>query len=674
MPIKVSSPADKPGRRGTKITWQRVVRAVHRSLVFAAAWRYIIVSFQASYASIGLLRGHNNSPRDGGTIAFPLMTSLVGTGPIRTSPLVKEAFGGDTTPRDTTLYVGATGRSFTSCPLVPDNYVYTNEFMRSIFAAISKDTAYNIKALDDDVMELIAPVIDCTYVLRSDSGAAGGRYFYLARERADPDRVFLVVVSLSIQQYDIKAQAETGAAAVGMVQVIYDMRGPSVTNYNIVAKGFPMREMEYRVYEYLNTTLDGQWTLRSIPSDGDKFAMVLITSMHEGFYIKAPTEQSNLNNQIWLMPSTPSEAVGTWRFMYTPVLRDSWAWVHGVQFIIGMRLLGNLAILCLTTYNNVRVRKLWIGGAFVSISTSQVLNVVLVLVSWFMNEYWSLHEFCISTGYIVLGLPPRLIHDAVMRADLLTLYFGACGIIGSLFRERIDPLIAIACFEFGYGYRNKFLMRAPRIRAEIQAFAYEFYMRGVLTPLSGQDAISPMVVQAAHGMGKRNYNYVMTCLVPIFVNLILIIGYIFLRKIYHRIFPPKILIQKNTTGTARSGNEESVLGQKRVLTLFEVATGAELENRYGLVSDYDTCIFIRGTKFASADGIYSNGFVIANKKYLVQASDIWTIVAMKLLRSRFTNVYVYEVNGTTVQPTALLVYPHTLTVRDLLNLNVSVLS
>ncbi|TMW66138.1 hypothetical protein Poli38472_003903 [Pythium oligandrum] len=674
-PVKVSLPPEH-SKRDTKITWQRVLHLVHRVFVFAAAWWYIIISFQASYASMELLRGHDNSARSGTIFPFPVMTSLVGAGPIRTSSLVKTTFGDDMTPRDSSIFVVSDGQAVDACPLSPDNYLYTNEFMRAIFTTISRDTAYNITALDEATMELIAPIIDCTYVLQPNSGITGGRLFYLARERANPDRVFLVVVSLIVQQYSISAQAETGPAAVGMVQVIYDMREPSVTNYYVVAKGFPVEEMEYRVYEYLNTTPDGQWTLRSIPSTKSEFAMVLITSIREGFYIKAPSEQSNINNQVWLAPSTPSEAVGIWHFVYTPVLRDSWAWVHGVQFIIGIRLLGNLVILCLTAYNNLRARKLWIGAAFVSISTSQVLNVVLVLVSWFMNEYWSLHEYSVTVGYAVIGLPDRLIHDTVMHADLLTLYFGACGLIGSVFRERIDPLLAMALFEIGYDRQTRInlLINSHHLHAKIQAFAYNFYMRGVLAPLNGQDKISPMVVQASHNMGKRDYDYVAVCLFPVFLNLVWVVAYAILRKIYRRIFPPKVLIQQNTTGTARSGNEESILAQKRVHTLFELATGAELENRYGLVSDYDTCIFIRGTKFASADGIYSNGFVIANKKYLVQASDIWTIVAMKLLRSRFTNVYVYEVNGTTVQPTALLVYPHTLTVRDLLNLSVSMLS
>jgi hypothetical protein len=45
-----------------------------------------------------------------------------------------------------------------------------------------------------------------------------------------------------------------------------------------------------------------------------------------------------------------------------------------------------------------------------------------------------------------------------------------------------------------------------------------------------------------------------------------------------------------------------------------------------------------------------------NHKFLVQTRDLWSI-----LRKQFRNIYVYEVNGGTVQQTVRLVYPHMLT-------------
>lgn len=78
-------------------------------------------------------------------------------------------------------------------------------------------------------------------------------------------------------------------------------------------------------------------------------------------------------------------------------------------------------------------------------------------------------------------------------------------------------------------------------------------------------------------------------------------------------------------------------------------------------------------KFASADGVYCSGYVIANGKLLVGLRDLLAIVTIKLLGVRFTNVYVYDVDGNTVKDTARLVYPDTLAWTDLWRLNLTVL-
>lgn len=52
-------------------------------------------------------------------------------------------------------------------------------------------------------------------------------------------------------------------------------------------------------------------------------------------------------------------------------------------------------------------------------------------------------------------------------------------------------------------------------------------------------------------------------------------------------------------------------------TRFETATGVELAHQFGLRYNYDNLRTIKGLKFVSADGIYSNGFAIANGAFLV---------------------------------------------------------
>ncbi|KAF1334397.1 hypothetical protein FI667_g1997, partial [Globisporangium splendens] len=160
-------------------------------------------------------------------------------------------------------------------------------------------------------------------------------------------------------------------------------------------------------------------------------------------------------------------------------------------------------------------------------------------------------------------------------------------------------------------------------------------------------------------------------LFPVFSTFVFVFVYVALRKAYRHFFPDKLLVQRVT---GFSEDEERLIELKRNLTLFEIATGAALQNRYGIVTDYDNCIYIKGVKFASADGIYSSGYVIANRKFLIQTDDLVTISLTKVSRARFRNVYVYDVEGNTVKPQARLVYPETISCQDLLQLNVDDLS
>ncbi|TMW66150.1 hypothetical protein Poli38472_003915 [Pythium oligandrum] len=638
-PVKSKSNA-KQGKRKKAGTakWLSMLHLFYRFLVFAAAWRCIVVSFASVSATLALLRGSNIPSMDGGAIYYPMVMGYAGSGSLRDSPLVTMALGNTTQPRDDTIYLSATGFSTESCVLFgAQAIIMGNTFLRSVYTEIVDDTSYSLHQLTE--MELIAPIVDCTYVNTGDSGAAGARLYYLTRGKANPDRVLMLVITLSNQQYSIPAQAETGPAGVATLQIFSDMRETNLTTSFLVSIGYPMEPMSFRVYNYLNQSDDGQWILRNIPASSDELPKVLYTSLREGLFLKAQSQQSNINNMVSRLPNTPTEAVAVWQFITTPVLRDTWAWVHLVHLFIGVRVLMSLLILCLSVYRNLRAGKLWIGDAFVALSSTQSLTAAVVLFSMYMNEFWTLQEFCYNSAYTSLGLPSRATYDNIMRADLLTLFLGACGIIGSLFRERIDPLLVMICFEIGYGARMQIINGIPKVLLQVQIAGFFIFIQNVVPRLEGQELISPMLTQGEHAMDTKNVPLIFACLVPIFLMLVVIIGYVILRKIYRHFYPEELHIQRNTTGTARSENEDAFLAQKRVLTLFEIATGAELENRFGLVCDYETCIFIKGMKFASADGIYSNGFVIANKKYLVSADDVWTIIAMKILRKRFTNVW-----------------------------------
>lgn len=124
-------------------------------------------------------------------------------------------------------------------------------------------------------------------------------------------------------------------------------------------------------------------------------------------------------------------------------------------------------------------------------------------------------------------------------------------------------------------------------------------------------------------------------------------------------------------------NESEQHGQQHghaSYTLFELATGMELAHRYGVLCNYESARIVKGMTFASADGVYSCGFVVVHKRLLVATTDLAPILLMKLLRLRYRNIYVYDVQGHDVQAMARLVYPDTLSFRDLVRLNINLLS
>lgn len=156
------------------------------------------------------------------------------------------------------------------------------------------------------------------------------------------------------------------------------------------------------------------------------------------------------------------------------------------------------------------------------------------------------------------------------------------------------------------------------------------------------------------------------------VLLLVAVVYVVVRKMYLH-WHPQVLKPMST----KSGSFTRALAEltpKSTLTLFEIATGAELQHKFGVMSDYDNFVFVKGLKFASADGIYCNGFAIANGQFLVANEDILVIFLMMLTRMRLQNVYAYKVDGSKLKQTAQLVYPDTLTWTDLFNLNASILS
>lgn len=153
--------------------------------------------------------------------------------------------------------------------------------------------------------------------------------------------------------------------------------------------------------------------------------------------------------------------------------------------------------------------------------------------------------------------------------------------------------------------------------------------------------------------------------------LLIIVSYMIVHKIY-RSYPTIQFQVVRVTG--RSTEEADLLAQNRTLTIFELSTGTQLLDRYGLLSEYSSYVYNNNTKFATTDGIYASGFAIANDKFVLEAHDLHAIWLMKFTGLRFTDVYVYEVNERVVNQMARLVSPGTLSVQGLMQITISKLA
>ncbi|KAI9999117.1 hypothetical protein PInf_003803 [Phytophthora infestans] len=249
------------------------------------------------------------------------------------------------------------------------------------------------------------------------------------------------------------------------------------------------------------------------------------------------------------------------------------------------------------------------------------------------------------------------------------------GLIGRFTRERIDPAFALFLFEIIHSNRLDIIRDTSFVMKTVVDYANTEYRAGIATVTDAQKVLSPMRLWTTHMLNGIDFGFLAAALFPKALLVALILVYVGLRKVYHHFYPD----QKPTGITGRStgdqsSNEKAATAQKGNLTNFELSTGAELEARYGLISDYKNYVFFKGLKFASADGVYCSGYVVANGRFLVGSKDLLSIIMIKAFRSRFTNVYVYAVDGNTVQRTAQLVYPETLSWQDLIFLNINILA
>lgn len=258
----------KTRSKGKFTKWQ-VFNIVRRLVVLAAAFQYIEISMLATWRTIQALRATSSPTESFGTFTASFIAEYVGDGHIRDSALVQDVLGGDTTPRDFAIFLESDSKtSIDNCSEVPlfNSAIYNHAFLTHGYLEMVDDTSYNTSVLVN--LELVVVVVDCSFTALVSGDPSLVRVFNLVRSRDDSSDLYLVTVSLAVQDYKIRDQNKKGPALLGMLTVVNDTDGDCVEQFYMVAPTYPyQRSLEFEIYEFVAITNESYLELRSIPQD-----------------------------------------------------------------------------------------------------------------------------------------------------------------------------------------------------------------------------------------------------------------------------------------------------------------------------------------------------------------------------------------------------------------------
>ncbi|RLN50318.1 hypothetical protein BBJ28_00010782 [Nothophytophthora sp. Chile5] len=657
----------------------RIFRLVHRLAVFCTALWYVVISIQAFFASMSVLRGQELEDLGFELHSSTLIAGYAGTTTINESPLVQQVLAANLEPRNDSLYLESTSTySFSGCTGVDkfDANLYSNTFLRFIFRMLQTHATYNLTYVAE--LELVAPVVDCTFDLLVSGDKTAARVYYLVRRRTAPTEMLLLSTSLSAQDYEVDQQYQSGAGVLVSIAAIEDMRATELAHNLAIALNYPYEtEPSFTYCEVANIETDNFWLLRNFPDNMNLDPIKDVrTARQIGGYIDDPVAQSNINNAHWELSSDPATELSQWQWHVKAILHDSWAWTHAIHGIFALDIFFNLGVLLFVIYRRLRLGHVWVGDAFATISNALLYRGVLVVVSNHLNGYWTLTEFCLAIGHNISGRQEVYYLPELAHADLLTFFLNMTSILSYVARERIDPLLAFATFEFGFVYRIELAQGLTGLKQIIVDFADADYWLGYVQVGAFLDSLSPMGFWTIHAITTDRKRVVASTVIAIFSPMMVLVFYIIARKAF-RFFSRH---EQEPTNRRSSMYSNDKLGatphdEEEPLTSFETATGAALSKRFGVISGYDNYVLRDGERFASIDAVYGNGFLLANGKFLVATEDLQALLLMKLTRVRFTNIFIYEIvaNGG-VNQTARLMYPQTIPWSDLARLGVTKLS
>ncbi|EGZ26241.1 hypothetical protein PHYSODRAFT_485359 [Phytophthora sojae] len=639
----------------------------------------VIISLESFSTAVVILRGQISRDLPIETYTANLITDYAGTTTIKESPLVLQVLEGSTSPLNISLYLETpSAHSHTGCSNVA-NYnrgLYSNEYLRFIFSRLQAHAAYNLSYLAE--LELIAPVVDCTFELLVLGDQTVLSVYYLVRNTSDTDQVLLLSTSLSTQDYEVAQQFQRGAGTIVLIAAIKDTQATALEHHIAVALNYPyVAEPEFLYAELEGIDGDNYWLLKTLPNQRNLDpAKEVRMARRFGRYKGDPTAQSNIETVHWDLPGDPASELREWRWYGRAVLHDSWAWTHAIHGVFALNDIFNLSVLSFVIYRRLRRGHVWVGDAFATVSNMLLYRGVIVLVCSHLNGYWTITKMCISVGDSITGQHVIYYRPELVHADLLSVYLNLASVLSYLTRERIDPLVAFLTFELGWACRLELANLFPALRKHIVDFAVADATLGLLNVGPGLKNLSPFELLTAYPIESDRKPVVFSAVISICSPIVLMLAYIAGRKsTRYASAPVAVAGDKGTTIARRRSSAYRRGFEQNDLTSFEVATGAALVKRFGVISSYDNYAGNDKQLIASIDAVYGNGFLVVNGKFLIGAQDLLPLIMMKVTRLRFTSIFVYEIlENYTEKETSTLVYPTTISWSDLLHLDVTTLA
>ncbi|KAE8992868.1 hypothetical protein PF011_g17378 [Phytophthora fragariae] len=511
----------------------QVFRLMHRLAVFTVAVLCVMISLESFSTAVVILRGQVSRDLPIEVYSANLITDYAGTATIKESPLILQVLEGSTSPQNNSVYLETpSAHSHTGCSNVA-NYnhgMYDNDYLRFIFSSLQARASYNISYLTE--LELIAPVVDCTFELLVLGDQTVLSVYYLVRNKGDPDQVMLLSTSVSVQDYEVAQQFQRGAGTVLMIAAINDTQATTLEHHIVVALNFPyVAEPDFEYAELEGIDGDNYWLLRTLPNQRNLDpAKQVRMARRFGRYKGDPTAQSNIETVHWDLPSDPTSELREWRWYGRAVLHDSWAWTHAIHGFFALNDIFNLSVLTFVIYRRLRVGHLWVGDAFATVSNMLLYRGVIVLICSHLNGYWTITKMCISIG---------------------------------------DSITELA---------NLF----PDLKKHIVDFAVADATLGLLDVGPGLANLSPFELMTAYPIESDRKPVVFSAVISICSPFVLMLAYVAGRKSTRYASVPAG--GKGTTSVRRRSSAYRRGFEQNDLTSFEAATGAALVKRFGVIS------------------------------------------------------------------------------------------